>query len=317
MGDLSRIEHALEADRAALRASLTGVGQKLTASHLVDAATSVAAENGPELAARAGRVARHNKGPLALAGAGLGWMVLKSLLSGSAHQPHATPAGYDRRQAPTATGFNNEPHLTAEFDTRLAAADSAAPGRFGTETYEGGSDMSYDSSYNASNGATLKDRAYATAEDQRARVEQGLDNLPEDAKARVRAAREAAIKAQEEVQYRAKAAAASARQTAHENPLLIGALAFAAGAAIAAALPRTQIENRTIGGHRDRLFDEADRVLREETTKLKAQAETAVAKGQEKAKDAVADAADKAMEAVEAMKPDGSVPAKSNAAKAS
>ena len=139
---------------------------------------------------------------------------------------------------------------------------------------------------------TLRDRAYASAETLRSKIEDGMDTLPDAAKARVRAAREAAINAQSSFEDQARRAAATAKQTAQENPLLIGALTFAAGVAIAAALPRTSVENRSIGAHRDRLFDEADRVFRDEVEKAKATARNTIAKGQENVKDTIGNVAD-------------------------
>ena len=116
----------------------------------------------------------------------------------------------------------------------------------------------------------IGDRARASVDALRALIEDGLDGLPEAARERIRKARAAAIAAQAEVEARARAATDAARTTASDNPLLVGALAFAAGAAIASLLPRTSVENRTIGAHRDRLFDEAERIYREERDRLSA-----------------------------------------------
>lgn len=301
MADLSRIERELEADRAAFRASLTSVGGKLTPRRLVNAATSVAAGSGQYALIRAGAVARQNKGPLALLGAALSWMAMRAAIEGTGVAAGQLPrASFAKGSTATTGGSSLASPLTPEFDARIASADRAAPGRFGTETFEGEIDMT---THSPTDTESVKNRAYAAVADLRTRIEDGLDGLPDEAKARVRKAREAAIEAQEGLQARAASAARAARQTAQDNPLLIGILAFAAGAAIAAALPRTSVENRTIGSHRDRLFDEADRVLREETSKLKRQAEVAVAKGQEKAKDVIASTAEKAGEAVESASP--------------
>lgn len=122
-------------------------------------------------------------------------------------------------------------------------------------------------------------QAKASLEGLRARIDDGLDGLPEAARDRVRKARSAALAAQAEVEARARDAAAAAKTTARENPLLVGALAFAAGAAIAALLPRTSMENRTLGAHRDRLFDEAERIYTEERARLSAATSEAIEDG--------------------------------------
>ncbi|WP_425092163.1 hypothetical protein [Tropicimonas sp. S265A] len=129
---------------------------------------------------------------------------------------------------------------------------------------------------------SMKRRAYAATETLRARIDEGLEDLPDSAKARIRKAREAAISAQAQVESEARRVAATTRDVVHENPLLVGALALAAGAAIAAALPRTAAENRAIGGHRDALFDEAERIFDEEKSKALARAKALAKAGHEK-----------------------------------
>jgi gas vesicle protein len=193
--------------------------------------------------------------------------------------------------------------LADSFTARLDAAEAERPGRFGTETYEGDLEMTnVDPHTTAPQSPTLRERAYASAEVLRSTIEDGLDTLPDAAKARIRAAREAAISAQSQVDYHARRAASAARETARENPLLLGALAFAAGAVVAAALPRSSVENRTIGAQRDRLFDEADRVFRAEVAAAKSAARDAMAKGQSKVKEAIGDAADAVRDTAEEMK---------------
>ncbi|MEX0827757.1 MAG: hypothetical protein WD005_02280, partial [Haliea sp.] len=72
-----------------------------------------------------------------------------------------------------------------------------------------------------------------------------------------------------------------------ENPLLLGALALAAGAAIAGALPRTSREDALLGEHSDRLKDEARTVAREEVEKAKAVGEKVVEEAREVANEAL------------------------------
>lgn len=49
------------------------------------------------------------------------------------------------------------------------------------------------------------------------------------------------------------------RELVDENPLMVGALAIAAGVGVGLLLPATRSENQLIGQTRDRLFDEAQR----------------------------------------------------------
>jgi hypothetical protein len=124
-----------------------------------------------------------------------------------------------------------------------------------------------------------------TAEDLRARLSDGLEAFPDGARARILEARLKAIEAQSAIEAKAARGADTVRRGADDHPLLVGAIAFGLGAAIAAALPRTSAENRTLGAQRDRLVDEADRIFREETAKLRRVAESAVAEGRDAVKD--------------------------------
>ncbi|MEO0486130.1 MAG: DUF3619 family protein [Pseudomonadota bacterium] len=304
MGKLAKLERELAQERAMLVTQLRSVGSDLAPRQIVNAASRAALASGNVSLGAAGEVARRNKGPLALAATAIGWLALNAI------RPEAGQPSSGGATRATAQGQSGLASTDASFDARVARAQAATPGRFGTETFEGGNSMStyHPDTSSTPTSPTLKDRAYATAEDLRTRIEEGLDGLPDDAKARVRAAREAALAAQQQVQQQAAATAQHARQSAHDNPLLVGALAFAAGAAIAAYLPRTSVEDRTIGAHRDRLFDEADRVLREETAKLKGLAEDTIAAGQAKAKEVVSDAADSAQASVAALNPKASKP---------
>ena len=76
-----------------------------------------------------------------------------------------------------------------------------------------------------------------------------------------------------------------------DQPLIGGALAFAVGAAVAAALPRTQTEDDYLGEQSDAAVAEAERVFQEEKSKLTEVAKAAGEEAKKAAKD-VKDTAD-------------------------
>ncbi|MEJ6389472.1 hypothetical protein [Gymnodinialimonas ulvae] len=302
MPDLNEIECDLVRERDALRTHMSALGGDLRPARLIDGA--MAQMTGGDLAAAVGPALRSPKVPLALAGLGISWFAAQMATTKASPRIHpaSSSPSYDPSDTGSVQGFRRPtmdgPEM-AEFDARLRAADAASTGRFGTETYEGDTDMT---TSNHTENPSLRDRAYASAEVLRGKIEDGMGNLPNGAKARIRAAREAAINAQAQAEHHASRAATATKQTAQENPLLIGALVFAAGAALAAALPRTSVENRSIGAHRDRLFDEADRVFREEVENAKVLARDTVAKGQEQVKDTIGSVADTVSEKAQDMK---------------
>ena len=124
--------------------------------------------------------------------------------------------------------------------------------------------------------AATRGRLYARSQEMRARVSEGTEGMSEQARLRVIRAREAAADAQHQIEARLGEYRASGARMYDEQPLIGGAIAMAIGAAIGASLPRTEFEDEYVGQHRDRLFDEADHVFREEASKLKSVADAAL-----------------------------------------
>lgn len=288
MPSTKSIEAELQAERDILRAQLTQLEAQFAPSELVGKASSLLSQAGRGIGEGAVNTARRNPGPLAVTGAGLAWMALKAATRSTGPQ-----VGYDATPAPTASGLSQATPPMAGFDARVAAADRAMRADQTATYHEGDLSMTDTTNTRLSHA---KERIYDTADTLRARLEDGLDGLPDSAKDRIRQAREAAISVHARAEAEATRAAQAARATAHDNPLLIGGLALAAGAALAMLLPRTQVEDRTIGAHRDRLFDEADRMFQAEKAKLTAAAEDAVAEGQKRVKETLASDSDDTVE---------------------
>jgi hypothetical protein len=123
----------------------------------------------------------------------------------------------------------------------------------------------------------------------RERLAHGTEDLSDEGRRRVVAAREQAMEARHRLTREWDRRSRSAANAFDRQPLAAGALAFAAGAAIAAALPRTEIEDEYLGDYSDRLMEDAERVFEEERAKLgrvaKATAEEAKAVMSEEAGD--------------------------------
>ncbi|AHM05120.1 hypothetical protein roselon_02822 [Roseibacterium elongatum DSM 19469] len=284
MRDPDTIEREIAAERDLLVQSLRALDARLSPEAIVERATDRL--RGP--ASNASELVRDNPLALALIGSGVAWLFASTTRDGTAPtQTQTTRAAYDRRETPTASGMPDAADPMVGFDARVAAADAAMR----QQDQEGDDIMSMtDTSYHDSAAATnaaegKRARLRQSATEMRARLHDGLDTLPDAAKARVLEARLKAIEVQHAVEARIARGSDSVRKGANENPLLVGAIAFGVGAALAAALPRTSAENRTLGAHRDQLLDEADRIFREETAKLRNVAEAAVEEGKEAVKD--------------------------------
>jgi len=72
-----------------------------------------------------------------------------------------------------------------------------------------------------------------------------------------------AWQAQTEAQRAVRQGTSQARRMFDENPLAVGAIALAAGAAIAVLAPSTDAERRALGPTRDRFVDQAERTVTE------------------------------------------------------
>lgn len=136
-------------------------------------------------------------------------------------------------------------------------------------------------------GEQMRDRARGAVEhgrdrarDAAHRLAQGTESLSEEARTRVVAARERAVDVAQRAEAAARRAQARGREHAQDffedHPLVAGALAMAVGAAIGGALPRTRTEDELLGGTRDDLFDEAERIFEEELHKAQRVAQAAV-----------------------------------------
>lgn len=314
MRDPDQIEREIADERAALAESLKALDHRLSPEALVNRATDALREPGGALA----HLAKDNPMALALIGTGVAWMMANGRTSKGGELPPARPvnglgateppppapapvpkapaAAYDPTRTPTSPGLRSDTPPMSGIDERIARADRAirAAETEGVNSMSTNADpFTYDDATRServgdrarryADGARV--RAKQSAASLRARLHDGLDSLPENARARILSARLSAIEAQAAVEARISRGADSARRTAQQNPLLIGAVAFGIGAALAAALPRTSTENRAVGARRDQLFDEAERVFREESAKLRSVAEAAVAEGREAVKD--------------------------------
>ncbi|SEL36962.1 Protein of unknown function [Roseovarius nanhaiticus] len=136
------------------------------------------------------------------------------------------------------------------------------------------------------------------------RLTEGTENLSQEARERIAAARARALDARDEAGRRLNRGADQAADFYDDHPLVVGAVAFAVGAAIAGALPRTRTEDEYIGGYSDDLYEEAERIYAEEVEKAQKvvqagvdEAKTVASDLEGDVKDAAATAADKAKSA--------------------
>lgn len=108
------------------------------------------------------------------------------------------------------------------------------------------------------------------AQDLTDRLSHGLEDLSEEARTRVLAARRAAHDAREASAAAMRTGARAASNFFDDQPLVVGALAVALGAAFGGVLPNSRIEDKAMGASSDQLFADAQALFREERDKAMA-----------------------------------------------
>ena len=121
-------------------------------------------------------------------------------------------------------------------------------------------------------------------------LDNGLDKLSPEARARVTEARIKVIDAQEKLDRQARRSARQVSAAHQSQPFLTGALVAGIGALIGALLPSTKAEADLMGATRDKMMRDAEAVLRDELAKLERQGKAAVESGIREARAEFADA---------------------------
>ena len=207
------------------------------------------------------------------------------------YRGHADYTHTDSR--PTARGFSST-YPADDFTARVAAADRAMrAGETGTTgLYDDGTDPTLaeraQGIWDRATGAVQHgwENVMARAADLRDNLMEGTEGMDNEGQDRVARARARAYAAQAKAEMMARRARREAAGFFYEQPLVTGALALAAGAALGAALPRTRREDDAFGAYRDQLFEDAERVYSEERARLEAGASAALREAKQVAMDA-------------------------------
>ena len=242
MADLSEIERNAAAERQKLAGSLDALSAAISPENVKQHASALVENYGGDIGRQAWGAAKQNPAAFALVGAGLSLLLAGTGTRGEAQKPApaAVPPG----------------HASVGFDARVAAADA-----------EIRQDMT----------GTMDTGDAPRATWLRAKLNDGLDALPDAARKRVLDARKAAIAAQEAVEEEARKTAQKSKTFLQEQPLAVGALALGLGALIGALLPSTRREDALLGEQRDAVLAAAKSTLQDELNKVRETTKKSVA----------------------------------------
>lgn len=267
------IEREISKERSQLSSSMNALQQKFSGDAIVDDLGHIVRDLGGDVSRTLRQTVGRNPAAVAVVGVGLAWLFLGGNRSQSSQSA-------DARSDP---GFASQRH-SSQWDSGGLPTDRAregtlyddsawfrdgpsARGRGGHAASHRGNGMFANAS--AAVGDATNSMSHA-ASDLTEQLSHGLHDLSDKAKARVLAARRAAHDARQSSGAAMGARTEAATDFFKEQPLVVGALAVAFGAAIGSMLPHSRMEDDTMGASSDQLYRDAQAVFREERDKAMA-----------------------------------------------
>ncbi|MGI8740785.1 MAG: DUF3618 domain-containing protein [Gammaproteobacteria bacterium] len=249
--DPKRIEVELDRTRGELSQTLDALQEKLSPGPMFDEALNYFRNSGGgEFASNFKHSITQNPVPVTLVGVGLAWLALAGRGGGSSSDPFDA-SGYDDPYHPHAEYPQDRPVAEAEglegVSGRTAFGDDVAPGM----------------------------EPIGTDPDQPGRMRRMASGGRERMRGVTRGARQGISGAGAMGRRQAARAKSGFEYMLHEQPLVLGAIGVALGAALAAGLPGTRREDELMGGTRDQFMDKAQEKGKEQLGKAKQAAKSA------------------------------------------
>lgn len=265
------IEREIEADRRRIEEKIDAIQSRMSPGQIIDEVLAYAkSSGGGEYVANLGSAFRNNPIPLALMGVSLAWLMAapKTTVSSYANReddveyPLAVVDGNIRRAGPVqADGDKRYSHFIDGAGKRFKALTDETGRRAGHfmdesgQTFRGFADASGRQIHDIRDEAgKLLDQASGWASHTWRQVTRSTGRIGDAVAGAGRSSLDAGTQVNEVILKHFK-----------DQPLVGGALAFAVGAAIGAALPHTRAEDEALGsaadGVKDRLSNEASKAM--------------------------------------------------------
>ncbi len=294
--DPRKIEADIERDRAALGSALDTLQDRMSVDNLASQALGMVKTNAQAYTKAIDDAVRANPLALALTGVGLAWLIFGGRKAPGKRKaaPESLMQWEDDGGPVTAVGS-----IDTDWSHKTDALRRAASATLRKIENEARDAATAVGDGLAAGTATMRDFAAeraAVVADFAAGLQrsfgEGLGGLSEAAQTKIASAREAAYGARIKAENAMHAGTRQAGRVIEDHPMVSGAIALGLGAALAAALPRTQTEDSTLGLQRDKLMDAAARLLadeRERATKLASDVSQDLKSAAKGTADAVAD----------------------------
>ncbi|HHY49965.1 MAG TPA: DUF3618 domain-containing protein [Alphaproteobacteria bacterium] len=278
MNRSAELEREVEAQRSRVEQTLTEIQERLTPGQLMDEALRYTKDGGAQLASNLGRAVAENPLPAALLAVSLAWLMAGPRRpDGASHhgrEPASEPtyrtlSGDIRRVSHTRDDRGQWYSEFADDMGRIYRAKSDAAGRRAGHFMDDAGNMITGfidengrriGRFTDEAGNVLDDAmgwASHTWTDVTGMVGRAAGSLADAAKRMGGSATGTAGRFGGELQSNASRMSRDVVRTLEEQPLIAAALAFAAGAAIGAILPRTEQEDQLMGEISDEVKDQA------------------------------------------------------------
>ncbi len=255
----AELEREVNEQRSRVSSTVDALQDKISVKGVVTQVMDAMSEHGGDISRNLGKTVKDNPLPLLLTGIGIVWLIASANQRGSSSDYDSRGEAYPSSERTSSTvgsrptAYGVEPAATFKAGSSKTSSGPAGGAETGDESGGGIKDKARDAA--GSVKETVKDGAQ--------RVKEAVDDARDQA---AQTASRVAERTNEVGQY----AKNGFDKALDDHPLVLGALALAAGAAIGGALPRTKREDEMLGQHSDRLKEQAQSVAQEQLEKAKA-----------------------------------------------
>jgi ElaB/YqjD/DUF883 family membrane-anchored ribosome-binding protein len=238
--DVNTLEQEIKETRAEMNETLDALEEKLTAGQLLDQCLRFFGRSGSEIGSSLGRAVKENPVPVLLTATGIAWMMFSPgrRTSGRSYDYRYGDELYpdvDSSVADTSPTLRDRVNYSAEAARDQLGRSTEAMREAASRTSE-----------------TMRDTVNRTSETVRDTVSRTSENVKDTVNRTAYGVRDSMARTRNIAQEQAQWARDRFNMAVEEQPLVLGAIGLAVGAAIGALLQPTEYEDRLMGETRDK-----------------------------------------------------------------
>ena len=248
----------VESVRSDMDSTLSAIERKLTPGQLVDQGIDYLRSSGAnEFLSNLGTSVKQNPVPVALVGVCMAWLMASGRSGTSPERSQSADTSLRRATDRAWSGAREQARSTRQT---LSEAAQAARERFG----EAKDSVSGTVSGTAQSARDALSRVSGTVAGTAQSAREALSRVSGTVSGTAQAAREALTRSADVAQRQVERARGGYEWLLREQPLALAAIGVAVGALLAAAAPRTRVEDEWLGEASDRLAERAKEAGREQ-----------------------------------------------------